>query len=250
MKQLFTLSALVDDFKGYDQVPFFFFVTKRKETLPPYDRLIKDYDPIDPSVEYGKGYVNEMFTLEEATQACEYLKKTYGTEATIEAYNLPTEAMNFIPTGAIPVGGPTGMIFLDKLDGYNLPFDIWAYYDLRSAQEPSLRHKRLTFEASNQQIISLAYAIKELLTPLIESGGKLSFEQANSYYAAWHIIGKWLEKIDTEYREQHKILNDFYLNKNLSNEWDRLALTDKPKAEPESKRCTCKDCPGFDDDPF
>ncbi len=254
MKQLFTLSASVDNFEGCDQVPFCFFIRKRKGFLAPYEQLIKGYNPKDEHIEYAKEFVDEMFTLEEATQAYEYLKRKYGTEATIKAYDLPIEAMNMMPTGAIPVGGLTGMLRLEKSDNYDLPFYLGVYYDLRQAkertEEPDLRHGRLTIETHNQAVVEFGYAVKELLDPWIESGGKLSFEQANSYYSCWYNIGKWLERLPDKYRQQHQGLIDFYLNKDLSNDWDRLQLLDNPNTT-SPKGCGCQGCKTHEDDhPF
>lgn len=132
MKQLFSLYARVDDFLGHDNVPFVFFVAGRKGKLGPYEQLIKNFDPNNEDTGYQQGFVDEMFTTEEMTQAIEYLTSNYGTEITVKGNTVPIDAGNYMPTGAIPVGGPTGFLWLEKDENYSLPFAMWVYYDLRS----------------------------------------------------------------------------------------------------------------------
>ena len=61
---------------------------------------------------------------------------------------------------------------------------------------------------SNQDIIKIAYAVKDLLTPLW--GAKLTFDRAYYYHSCFYKVQEFLEKLDPEYLEAYEEVVAFY----------------------------------------
>lgn len=97
------------------------------------------------------------------------------------------------------------------------------------------RGTTLNFNFYINSVIAISYTVKECLEPLIMSGEKLYFEQANGYLSAYIFCGAMLSKLKKEYKscipERHDKLFKFYSNV-LNNENDRLRfLTEEDKKE-------------------
>ena len=98
----------------------------------------------------------------------------------------------------------------------------------RKMTEQRLDQLRLgvkTVELTNQQVIELAYSIKELVELYANAGTKLFFEQANGYTAAFYTCRNLLKKIDGDYLNHHIRVKEFYDKYEIDNSGDVLRLT-------------------------
>lgn len=98
------------------------------------------YDMENEEYPYIKSQVAETFTEEQADQLIAWLEEIKdGVKAWKDPALKPGgEGMG---VGAIAVGVGDGFYMMDHMDGYDLPFKVWAYYDLDSSeylyQEPT-----------------------------------------------------------------------------------------------------------------
>ena len=92
---------------------------------------------------------------------------------------------------------------------------------------------------SNQDIIQMAYAHAELIGPLIAAHTKLSFEQANCFFALYYQIRNLLELLPAEYLAFHRRVVEFYKD-DLSNDFDRLARPEPDQVNHETHSTEAK----------
>jgi hypothetical protein len=146
MIELFSVCTAVKQYSGCKDVTFIWFRNDPARGRR-YRDLIRDCDP-GP---YAKGYIDELFTQEEAEALKQYLDRNYGDAGTntIHKVDLPV-AGNTMGVGAIAVGGGTDFYMLDKDEEYSLPFKVWGYFDLRGCElvDGSGRYGGYHFEAS------------------------------------------------------------------------------------------------------
>jgi hypothetical protein len=129
---LFTVTTMTPEFRGCQDVTLSWFVVDRSSPVVTYTEAIAGYDAIDKDYRFlAEGAVDEYFTFEEAQALVEYLTREHpGDGHEISRVSLPIEE-NIMGIGAIPVGGPQGFLMLSKREGWNLPFQVYGYYDLR-----------------------------------------------------------------------------------------------------------------------
>jgi hypothetical protein len=119
----FTVSTVVENLRGYRNVPIDFFVTKRPgETVEP---LTGDY-----AVDFPAEAFRELFTEDEAEALVGWLR-THRSDnsAVVQPVKLPLPA-NIGPTGAIAVGGPPDFLMIDESPDYDLAFKAWGYFSV------------------------------------------------------------------------------------------------------------------------
>jgi hypothetical protein len=103
----------------------------------------------------------------------------------------------------------------------------------QEVEEIELRHIDKTVELTNQDILELAYATKELIEYVF--GAKLFWEQTNCYFANFYTIRRLLKSVDADYLNEHPKIAEFYREgRELSNDWDRLHW--------ESENLTVRNC--------
>src|ERR1700730_5235393 len=130
--KLYRVTTIVKEFDDCKDVPFHWFRDDRGERRA-YAELIENYDPSNDHAAYGEGAIDELFTEIEATALKEYLDREHADAGvtTIKEVHLPI-ASNSMGLGAIPVGGGNDFYYtLSKEPTYTLPFEAWAYFDLR-----------------------------------------------------------------------------------------------------------------------
>lgn len=116
------------------QVQCYWFYVNRDIPVASYAELIKDYSPIEESIEAAERAVNGYFTEHEIKILKDYLKvKGIGLEVE-EVKHLPVEP-DYIGLADLPLGGGAGHIHLTEHEGYSLPFNVWGYYDLKDSQD-------------------------------------------------------------------------------------------------------------------
>jgi hypothetical protein len=143
MEKLFELHSVVDNLRGYKNVPISFFVHKRPQQLfgkdgslgVEYRDVITDYDPTcDDTVVYAELALEELFTEEEARPFIEWARTHRDdTTAKMEEAKLPLEN-NIMGIGAVPVGGGTDFLMISSVDDYDLPFEVWGFVDVRKCE--------------------------------------------------------------------------------------------------------------------
>ncbi len=93
-----------------------------------------------------------------------------------------------------------------------------------------LRLSEINFSLKNQDVVQVAYCIRELIEPLIENRSKLYFEQANCYQSCFYLLRGLLKKVDRSYLQQHENLVSFYQkDRDLDNSFDRLSWIEPTK---------------------
>ena len=132
--RLYSVSSVIDDWPykedRYVGVVVQWLVVDRQEPVAPYEKCIENYNPSDP---YQKGLLDECFTLTEATALAEHLKKHHDTNCKLVEVKLPMPGGD-IPLSYVTVGGGCDLHMLNKEDGYELPFAVYGYFDIRQSE--------------------------------------------------------------------------------------------------------------------
>jgi hypothetical protein len=133
--KLFQVSTVVKEYSGCKDVAFHWFKEKSSGPERPYAQLVAGWpDNCGPgdSKAYAEGYIDELFSEDEAGQLTGYLSRFAADEGvtTIDEVALPV-ANNCMGYGALPVGGDNDFYMLSRKKGYPLPFSVWGYYDTR-----------------------------------------------------------------------------------------------------------------------
>ena len=130
--------SVVDTFMGHMGVTFNWYCCERERPLRPFQELVEGYCRLsDHAKLYAEGAANEYLTEEEVKQLRVYLADIHGPNVLVEEVHLPIRA-DLARWGSICTdasGIPTGWVCLSELDGYSLAVPIWAYYDLRAAEQ-------------------------------------------------------------------------------------------------------------------
>jgi hypothetical protein len=125
MIELFRVTSTVKQYSGCKDVHFTWFRNEPAQGRP-YSELTKNYQQGDF---YSKGYIDELFTRDEAIALKEYLNRYNGSVNTIHRVDLPVPN-NVAGVGTMAVGGGDDFYMLDKAKDYPLPFSVWGYFDL------------------------------------------------------------------------------------------------------------------------
>jgi hypothetical protein len=131
MIKLYSVTSNVKEFHGCKDVTFRWFFAAERAQRRPYADLIKHYQADDEYRMYSEGYIEELFSEDEARQLKEYLDREHGHEGTnsITEERLPI-GRNVMGVGAVPVGGGDDFYMLDQEPNYSLPFKVWGYFNL------------------------------------------------------------------------------------------------------------------------
>ena len=136
MVKLFTAESIVNEYSGYKNVKFNWFVVERDQPQALYSELIKDYIPSEES-QYSEDAIKEFFTEEEVILFEKYLYRKHAEDQKkleIREIDLPIPN-NSCGYGAIGGGSLNGYCDLYREIGYNLPFAVSAYYDLEGNED-------------------------------------------------------------------------------------------------------------------
>ena len=148
-----TADELTRHDRTYRDVVLTWFVTGRRWPLSDPVNLVKGYDhalkcPHDTqtpedlelwnrrSQDDALASVNEAFTGIEVEALREYLAAVYEAQVDVDDFETPIDiywpnGASILPTGAIPVGGPTDFYMLSAKPEWHLPFGVAGYFDLR-----------------------------------------------------------------------------------------------------------------------
>lgn len=115
-------------------------------------------EPYGLKTPYAKSIAEETFTEEQADKLVAFMESFKGTKAEKRPALKPTEAG--LGVGALPVGGDDGFFMLDKMDEYDLPFKVWAYF-------------KESLESTPEEDEELVSPFKEWLDEYIQRKGRI-----------------------------------------------------------------------------
>jgi len=126
---LYSVTTVMTKYDGYKNAPFHWFYCVARTIPRPYAYLIEDYNRMNRlRAAYAEGYIDELFTLDEAQSLKDYLDRTFGDKATttIKKRKLPIQN-NVAGWGAL--ADYCDVWKLDQVPGYPLPFKAQSCFD-------------------------------------------------------------------------------------------------------------------------
>ena len=134
--KLFKVTSTVPEFRGHKDVHIGWFVLERPApTNWPYRELIEG-EFVDE--DWTCQAIDELFSDDEAAAWAAWLRKNRPGEHAIAEAELPY-ATNVMPTTTIPLGGGQDCLTIWRSPGYDLPFKVEGYFDLRGHELVSKR---------------------------------------------------------------------------------------------------------------
>lgn len=119
-----------------------------------YREMINGYDGLDEmSKTYSKDCIDENFTKDEAEKVRAYFKGRIekGEKIVIKKVELPI-AGNYMPVGAIPVGGDNELISFGKSKSHPLEFEIQGYYGISNLKPVDVNKQQLEKEVAGVEV--------------------------------------------------------------------------------------------------
>jgi hypothetical protein len=157
--KLFSAYSLVDNYCGRDGVRLNWIYMGRKKPAVPFQAAIEDYSGIDEGMRpYFEDYVNELFTEEEVLSLQDFSSRNLEVSLQLKEVKLPVPGV-FIPMpfNGIPAGEGRGFYHPREQEN-ELPFQVCAYFDLRSCPASVCMQK----EPREHGVAYLREAIKAL----------------------------------------------------------------------------------------
>jgi hypothetical protein len=101
-----------------------------------YPALIRDYDPVDPWMEYAKLFIQQdLFTPEEATAIASYFAKRQPRGVILHRDRQPFPiSRDHAPCNAAGYSTWDGEYLFDQEEGFDCPVRFWGYYWLGDTQ--------------------------------------------------------------------------------------------------------------------
>jgi len=130
--KLFRVTSTVPEFHGHKDVHIDWFVLQRPApTNRPYRELIEG-EPVDDADTQAWVYnaIDELFSEDEAAAWAAWLRKNRPGEHAVTEAKLPYPP-DIMPITAIPLGGEQDCLMIWRSRGYDLPFKVEGYFDLR-----------------------------------------------------------------------------------------------------------------------
>lgn len=190
LPELWELSGTIPEYKHrgavYKDLPVLFFIESRpgEEPSMPYHLAIKDYKKGPAGSKYAELYIQELFTPGEMESFISWMEEYHPETADTlkkKRVDLPIEN-NIGGVMAIPTGGGQDFYMLSKEEAYDLPFNVWFYFDVRH-QEPVYPH----FEAeTTREKIWQAGAIMEVASQASEALSAMRALQEKIAQVCWY----------------------------------------------------------------
>jgi hypothetical protein len=135
--ELYRVTSVVNDFvhnhRRYDDVKVHWF-GNRKFPVIAYRKVVKDFDTLSEKDRFfAKESVKELLTTREAEQLKQYLHAVHKWTVDVSPYPLPVER-GYLGFRAHEVGGTIGFIKLNEEKNFNLPVQVWGYYDVEGIE--------------------------------------------------------------------------------------------------------------------
>jgi hypothetical protein len=134
--KLYSAYSVVNDFHDRDNVNFVWFVRSRQTPLPDTAALVKRFDDIKAASQRRllDRRVQSLFSESEVKALQRYLAKTHDAELFVRKIDLPLKDKDLpalFPMEKESIVADTGLYLLAQEKSYALPFEVWAFYDLR-----------------------------------------------------------------------------------------------------------------------
>ena len=146
---LYSAESLID-IEGHENVVITWFVHDRPYPWPPvhYQALVLDYNQYEgeKSKLYAEGYIDELFRLEEVKLFETWSEEYIDIKIRKQAKPIPLKFEGKMPIGATPIGGPGNFIMLPKMEIYDLPFEVWGYFNLRETTTPGEFNQKVNYQ--------------------------------------------------------------------------------------------------------
>lgn len=181
MEKLFRVYSKKDVLESnsvyFNDVEFAWFAVDRIKHVVPYNNGIKNYDKGLKGIKYTEKTLDELFTKDEADKLCKYLENKFDMQCQMKEVEIPIENDRI---GLEELASEAGIkcCLLSNKNGYNLPFNVSGYCDLRdlnSVRIPLPMHK-----------IRKLYRIDDLIIYELHEGG---FGWAD--FGAWREHDSW-----------------------------------------------------------
>jgi hypothetical protein len=143
----FRVNTTIPEYGHHKDVTFYWFkktITRRRQAL--YEVLINDYN-VKENNAYAEWAIEELFSADEAAALKAYLDAVHGDAGTtvIEPVELPMRKS--FPFNAIEAGGGVDYYELCREPEYNLPFEVWGFFD-EQEEEPPITSGQFPFYSS------------------------------------------------------------------------------------------------------
>ncbi len=140
--RLYKAYSFVEDHPDLGNVCFAWFYHLREKPVAPYQDLIEGYDELDETKKSrARRDVNELFTDQEVEVLTAHLENEHGIESFLIEKPVPVrlEDMDDEKVLRMEHDTPGAIYMFSREPGYNLPFEVWAYYHLRGSDEAENR---------------------------------------------------------------------------------------------------------------
>jgi hypothetical protein len=117
----------------YNCVSIYWFVDRRETPVAPYEQVIEGYANLSERDQHmAQTIADEALTAEEVELLREYLHRVHDDCIWTRSVDLPIKNVNgTMPFGGVPAGGGCDFYMMPEEDGYDLPFRVWGYFDVR-----------------------------------------------------------------------------------------------------------------------
>jgi hypothetical protein len=123
------VNELIHNRHGYNGVTIHWFAN-RKYPVIAYRKVVKDFDTLSEKDRFNiKEFIKELLTKKEAEQLRKYLGNAHNWNVEISPYPLPIEDRQ-LSFRAHEVGGTIGFIRLNEEKNFNLPVQVWGYFNV------------------------------------------------------------------------------------------------------------------------
>lgn len=170
--KLYSAYSVVNEFRERSHVTFNWFCHRRDAPAAPYEALIANYSTLQARGEQRvlEKQADALFTESEIQAIRAYLQEHHDTELFAEPVNLPlaTESCGGGLREETGLTEGTGCYLLAREEAYQLPIEVWAYYDLKgcapteaAAKQALTRRPGVRFIQEVHQALGLAPAVSE-----------------------------------------------------------------------------------------
>jgi len=161
-ERLYRAYSFVDNHPDLGNVCFAWFYHLRGKPIAPYKDLIEGYADLDEAKKTrAQRQVDELFTGEEAEVLTAYLEKEHGMDSFLIERFVPIrlEDMDHSKILRSKNCTPGAIYMFSQEPGYSLPFEVWAYYQLRESEKPDESQLSYVIEKGEKRIEWLAKQI-------------------------------------------------------------------------------------------
>jgi hypothetical protein len=145
--KLYSAYSVLNAFRERRHVTFNWYCHRRQAPAAPHDTLIARYAELKSRGEHRalEKHADSLFTEAEIQALRAYLLERHDTELFAEPVPLPLAAGKgapSVPWAERSDAEGTGRYMLSREDGYPLPMEVWAFYDLNGCAPTETAEKQ------------------------------------------------------------------------------------------------------------